>query len=102
MQSPSFFVIRISQTGLFCREKVTNSAFLFSSVEKPLFLGLTRSPVFIIIYWLSGCGEAWYRAWFGSKRPRVRIPPLRPEKKHLLSTGQKVFLFNEINPIRDL
>ena len=26
----------------------------------------------------SGCGEAWYRAWFGSKRPRVRIPTLRP------------------------
>ena len=26
----------------------------------------------------SGCGEAWYRAWFGSKRPRVQIPTLRP------------------------
>ena len=26
----------------------------------------------------SGCGEVWYRAWFGSKRPRVRIPALRP------------------------
>ena len=27
---------------------------------------------------VSGCGEAWYRAWFGSKRPRVQIPTLRP------------------------
>ena len=27
---------------------------------------------------LSRCGEVWYRAWFGSKRPRVRIPTLRP------------------------
>ena len=30
---------------------------------------------------LSGCGEVWYRACFGSKRPRVRIPTLRPCKK---------------------
>ncbi len=28
---------------------------------------------------LTGCGEVWYRAWFGSKRPRVRIPTLRPK-----------------------
>ena len=26
----------------------------------------------------SGRGEAWYRAWFGSKRPWVQIPPLGP------------------------
>ena len=39
---------------------------------------LTTSGIFIIMYWLSGCGEVWYRAWFGSKRPRVRIPTLRP------------------------
>ena len=30
---------------------------------------------------VSGCGEAWYRAWFGSKRPPVRIRPLRPQKR---------------------
>ena len=29
----------------------------------------------------SRCGEVWYRAWFGSKRPRVRIPTLRPKMK---------------------
>ena len=29
---------------------------------------------------ISGCGEAWYRAWFGSKRPWVQIPPLGPRK----------------------
>ena len=28
---------------------------------------------------MPGCGEVWYRAWFGSKRPWVRIPPLRPK-----------------------
>ena len=39
---------------------------------------LTISGIFIIIHKLTGCGEVWYRAWFGSKRPRVRIPTLRP------------------------
>ena len=29
---------------------------------------------------LSGCGEVWYRAWFGTMRPRVQVPPLRPAK----------------------
>ena len=33
---------------------------------------------FFIMSRKSGCGEVWYRAWFGSKRPRVRIPTLRP------------------------
>ena len=31
---------------------------------------------------LTGCGEVWYRAWFGSKRPRVRIPTLRPKIRY--------------------
>ena len=30
---------------------------------------------------VSNLFQVWYRAWFGSKRPRVRIPPLRPNKK---------------------
>ena len=30
---------------------------------------------------VSGCGEVWYRAWFGSKRPWVRIPSLRPKNR---------------------
>ena len=41
--------------------------------------GLTIGEFFIIMTWPSGCGEVWYRAWFGSKRPRVRIPTLRPK-----------------------
>ena len=45
---------------------------------------MTGVPISIIINRLSGCGEAWYRAWFGSKRPRVRIPTLRPKQKGLL------------------
>ena len=32
---------------------------------------------------VSGCGEVWYRAWFGTKRPRVRIPTLRPRRSKL-------------------
>ena len=32
----------------------------------------------------SGCGEAWYRAWFGSKRPWVQIPPLGPGSRNNL------------------
>ena len=28
---------------------------------------------------LSGCGEAWYRARFGSKRPQVQILSLGPK-----------------------
>ena len=52
---------------------------------------LTSHWNFIIILWLSGCGEAWYRAWFGSKRPRVRIPTLRP-KKRLTAFAARRFL----------
>ena len=35
---------------------------------------------------VSGCGEVWYRAWMGFKRPRVRISTLGPkkQKEHLL------------------
>ena len=38
----------------------------------------------------------------GSDTVWVRVPPPAPEKKHHLSTGQMVFFFNEINPLRDL
>ena len=41
---------------------------------------LTFPGISSIIFKISGCGEAWYRAWFGSKRPRVRIPTLRPSR----------------------
>ena len=33
---------------------------------------------FALHYAVRWCGEVWYRAWFGTKRPRVRIPTLRP------------------------
>ena len=36
---------------------------------------------------LSGCGEVWYRAWFGTKRPRVQIPTLRPKKHDRLDSN---------------
>ena len=40
---------------------------------------LTNTQFLNIIFGQSGYGEVWYRAWFGSKRPRVRIPTLRPK-----------------------
>ena len=67
------------QTGTAFHFSYTSCAHHFSKiVRKPL----TLSVFFIIIFRLSGCGEAWYRAWFGSKRPRVRIPTLRPNKEN--------------------
>ena len=30
----------------------------------------------------SGCGEVWYRAWMGFKRPRVRISTLGPKSRN--------------------
>ncbi len=43
---------------------------------------------------LSGCGEVWYRAWFGTKRPRVQVPPLRPRSAVVHDTmGYRTFLF---------
>ncbi len=44
-----------------------------------------------IIMPASGCGEAWYRAWFGSMRPRVRIPALRPQRKPAVLTAAGYF-----------
>ena len=52
---------------------------------------LTQLAFSIIIHRLSGCGEAWYRAWFGSKRPRVRIPPLRPYKDGYFDTNNRPY-----------
>ena len=39
----------------------------------------------------SGCGEVWYRAWFGTKRPRVRIPTLRPSSSRTLYRSRRLF-----------
>ena len=33
----------------------------------------------IVEHKFTGYGEVWYRAWFGTKRPWVRIPLLRPK-----------------------
>ena len=48
--------------------------------QRGRLLCLTNALKAAIMNRLTGCGEAWYRAWFGSKRPRVRIPTLRPQK----------------------
>ena len=44
---------------------------------------------FFIMSALSGCGEVWYRAWFGTKRTWVRIPLLRP-----FCTKSSLFIVN--------
>ena len=54
--------------------------------EKYRILLLTeRLENIMIVSGPSGRGEAWYRAWFGSKRPWVQIPPLGPRrsKRHI-------------------
>ncbi len=56
---------------------------------------LTKQAEKHIIFVLSGCGEVWYRAWFGSKRPRVRIPTLRPDK----STLRRAFINGKLQTI---
>lgn len=38
---------------------------------------LTKLYKKLIILMLSGCSEAWYRAWFGTMRPKVQILSLR-------------------------
>ena len=65
------------------------------------FLFLTNRPcVLIMICAFSGCGEVWYRAWFGSKRPRVQIPALRPRgrKVRFATTFSFAFGRNERHP----
>ena len=41
---------------------------------------------------MTGCGEVWYRAWFGTKRPRVQVPTLRPVNKRVLTEKWVLFL----------
>ena len=47
----------------------------------------------------SGCGEVWYRAWFGTKRPRVRIPTLRPNPAEIFRFQPDFSAFSEHFPM---
>ena len=58
---------------------------------------LTIQWDFIIILKPTGCGEVWYRAWFGSMRPRVRIPTLRPYRVFIRDFTYEHSIFFEIN-----
>src|SRR5699024_3268487 len=65
---------------------VPNRSCLQSIPPSPGIFYLTgRGKAAILNKLTSGCGEAWYRAWFGSKRPWVQIPPLGParRKRHI-------------------
>ena len=63
----SYFIVGIKQVSL--KEHNQSSKMLL------IFL---RDCYIILQVGKTGCGEAWYRAWFGTKRPRVRISTLRP------------------------
>ena len=60
-------------------------------MQKPHFL-LTIQVKSGIILRLTGCGEVWYRAWFGTKRPRVQIPTLRPRRRKLCIACDDFFM----------
>ena len=59
---------------------------------------LTKWNNFIIMAKQTGCGEVWYRAWFGSKRPRVRIPTLRPKIREWLVCRSLIFNCSTAEP----
>ena len=59
---------------------------------------LTFSPPCCIIPNVSGCGEVWYRAWFGSRRPWVRSPPLRPLRVFVTNYGRPFFSSKRTHP----
>ena len=61
--------------------------------QRGRLLCLTNALKAAIMNRLTGCGEAWYRAWFGSKRPRVRIPTLRPKKTVSQTVVLRYFFF---------
>ena len=48
---------------------------------------------------LYGVQRSWQRAWFGTKRPWVRIPSLRPQKA-LSPSGERAFCFSRSDGIR--
>ena len=57
---------------------------------------------FFLIDWYnhfraSGCGEVWYRAWFGTKRPWVQIPPLRPNIRFSLLREPDISFVRDLN-----
>ena len=49
--------------------------------------------------WISGCGEVWYRAWMGFKRPRVRISTLGPKKAEGVFALSAFFFCIEIRTV---
>ena len=54
---------------------------------------------FFLIDWYnhfraSGCGEVWYRAWFGTKRPWVQVPSLRPYRVFITQVNTRFSFLN--------
>ena len=74
---------------------------VISAHEKMRNQGLTNARLFTIIIGLTGCGEVWYRAWFGTKRPRVRIPTLRPNPAEIFRFQPGFSAFSELFPMEN-
>ena len=74
---------------------------VISAHEKMRNQGLTNARLFTIIIRLTGCGEVWYRAWFGTKRPRVRIPTLRPNPAEIFRFQPGFSAYSELFPMEN-
>ena len=70
-------------------------------IAKAMNFLLTKQEFLTIIIGLTGCGEVWYRAWFGTKRPRVRIPTLRPNPAEIFRFQPDFSAYSELFPMEN-
>ena len=81
-------------------QKVKNSQNRGWQFSAPVLIYASREAVTQTTNKISGCGEVWYRAWMGFKRPLVRIQSLGPKNDKFL-LGLVVFSFwLDSNPLR--
>ncbi len=85
---------------LSCVKPGVTAGFFIQFAKAQNFL-LTKQEFLTIIIGLTGCGEVWYRAWFGTKRPRVRIPTLRPNPAEIFRFQPDFSAFSELFPMEN-
>ena len=78
-----------------CVKPGVTAGFFIQFAKAQNFL-LTKQEFLTIIIGLTGCGEVWYRAWFGTKRPRVRIPTLRPNPAEIFRFQPDFSAYSEL------
>ena len=83
-----------------CVKPGVTAGFFIQFAKAQNFL-LTKQEFLTIIIGLTGCGEVWYRAWFGTKRPRVRIPTLRPNPAEIFRFQPDFSVFSELFPMEN-